>query len=69
MTQSDSSAPGTGRETPHLLRVGLVGCGYQGTVLATAMGRLPPAQAEDLINGLQALINQAAAEAPRKEKT
>jgi DNA-binding MarR family transcriptional regulator len=38
-------------------------------LLATAMGRLPPAQAEDLINGLQALINQAAAEAPRKEKT
>jgi len=39
MTQSDSSAPGTGRETPHLLRVGLVGCGYQGNALATAVGR------------------------------
>ena len=39
MTQGHSSAPGTRREMPHLLRVGLVGCGYQGTALATAMGR------------------------------
>jgi len=39
MTQSHSSAPGTRGELPHLLRVGLVGCGYQGNALATAVGR------------------------------
>lgn len=37
-------------------------------LLAAAMTRLPPAQAEDLIVGLQALINQAPAQVPRKEK-
>jgi predicted dehydrogenase len=39
MTQSHSSALGTSREAPHSLRVGLVGCGYQGNALATALGQ------------------------------
>jgi DNA-binding MarR family transcriptional regulator len=38
-------------------------------LLAMAMARLPQAQADDLIAGLQALINQAPAQAPRREKT
>ena len=39
MSQLGQSAPGTSQETPRLLRVGIVGCGYEGNCLAAAAAR------------------------------
>ncbi|MGA3221092.1 MAG: Gfo/Idh/MocA family oxidoreductase [Acidimicrobiales bacterium] len=39
MSQLGRSAPGTSHETSRLLRVGIVGCGYEGSCLATAAAR------------------------------
>ncbi len=39
MSQLGQSAPGTSHETQRLLRVGIVGCGYEGNCLATAAAR------------------------------